>query len=187
LLLSRLGNIAYGDVFTYGSVDWVKLNYVYSNVQAPQASLCLAVNCVASMVFGENDNWVESSVRQYLNSQFIPELIGNGANIGDFIPFISDLTADDGAIDYGSVVDTVSLMSTNIYRDNRAIIPCIYDWFWTLSPWSCSGSPCDVRIINTEGLINHCSSFAQSFGVRPLCFLRDETNVPHPINLSKAS
>jgi len=79
-------------------------------------------------------DWLKSSLRQYLNDEYLKSLgdIGNA-----LLEFESDLTADDGTKDYGTCKDKVFLLSDALYRKYREYIPK-YDtlWRWTITPYS---------------------------------------------------
>ena len=74
---------------------------------------------------GSND-WRKSSLRKYLNEEFVKNF-----NKGDLLPFVSDLTSDDGMTDYGTSEDFVALLSDNLYRKYRKFMPQYDTWVWS--------------------------------------------------------
>lgn len=115
---------------------------------------------------GENSkaNWNISSLRKYLNGEYLEKF-----NSGDLLPFVSDLTSDDGMKNYGTAKDYIFLLSCDLYRKYRELIPVFnYSW-WTITPRSCHpGISCNERIVSMSSTL---SSDRACFdhGVAPAC------------------
>lgn len=131
--MKKLSELKQGARFLYGGVEWVKLNDIGAG------TLCLAAEPVCLRAFdGDNCNdWRKSSLRRWLNGEFLDALVAEGADRAAFLDWESDLTADDGMTDYGTATDKIALLSDSLYRQFRAIIPILDGWYWTLTPWSC--------------------------------------------------
>ena len=110
------------------------------------------------------NDWRTSSLRKYLNGEYLEQF-----NRGDLLPFVSDLTSDDGMKDYGTAEDYVFLLSCDLYRKYRESVPRFNNWWWTLTPWTCSPSYANyARIVSSSGEVD--SSFAYyGIGVAPAC------------------
>ena len=109
-------------------------------------------------------DWRTSSLRKYLNGEYLEQF-----NRGDLLPFVSDLTADNGMKDYGTAKDYVFLLSCDLFRKYRESVPRFNNWWWTLTPWTCSPSIAShARIVYAGGtLSNYIASFG--YGVAPAC------------------
>ena len=133
----------------------------------------LADEKICNMEFGKDNNWIDSPIRHELNeklSQKIAEQIGSKKMISITV----DLFSDDGLRDYGKTVDKVSLLTYDLYRNNRKNIkPLKNELFWTCTPDSTpSGSGDDsVQIVCSDGRIDY--SFCGILrAVRPFFILK---------------
>ena len=129
----QLSTLKDGARFFYGGVEWVKLDQTCGEV------IALAAEPVFERAFDEENcnDWRKSSLRRELNGPFLDALIAEGADPAAFIEWESDLTADDGMTDYETAWDKIALISCELYREYRALIPKIGCWWWTLTPWTC--------------------------------------------------
>lgn len=98
-----------------------------------------------------------------------------------------DLVADNGDRAYGTVKDTVFILTCDEYRKYRDYIPH-YDrdrLIWTATPLGCSDKDSDagessvVRTVNADGLLYNCGACNGS-AVDPACILN-----PKSLNLRK--
>ena len=118
------------------------------------------------MAYDENgcNDWRKSSLRKYLNEEFVKNF-----NKGDLLPFVSDLTSDDGMTDYGTSEDFVALLSDNLYRKYRKFMPQYDTWVWTITPWSCTPGNANIeRIVVTSGALYY-NGAVNGLGVAPAC------------------
>lgn len=165
-----------GERFTYGGVEWVALD-VDAEV------IALAAEPVFFRAFDDDNknDWRNSSLRRELNGKFIDALVQEGAAKGDFVPFESDLTADDGMTDYGTATDVIALLTCDLYREFRALIPKVESWCWTMTPWTCDPEySYYVRSVNSSGALNYSVAYRGNVGVRPLCHLKSGILVSVP-------
>ena len=110
------------------------------------------------------NDWRTSSLRKYLNGKWLEQF-----NRGDLLPFVSDLTSDDGMKNYGSAEDYVFLLSCDLYRKYREHVPRFDNWWWTLTPWTCNPSNVStVRIVYSSGAVYRSIAYSGS-GVAPAC------------------
>ena len=135
---------------------------------------CIASDCVEEGAFDEeNENdFVVSSLRAYLNGEFLRRLIKSGAPEEMFEYFNIDLTADDGLREYDGDCVRIGLITCEEYRLLRGNIPTLpYHW-WTATP----DSPIDslVRRVNSDGTFGNGLACDGDIGVRPLCVLKSE-------------
>lgn len=159
-----INEIKAGDHFEYKGIEWVCLDV------GNETAFAVAAKVIANMPFNDEyedgcNNWRTSSLRKWLNGEFLDKNFDKGALLADF----STLTADNGDNKYGFVEDYVTLLSCDQYRKYRKFMPKYDDWVWTLTPCSCSvGYTSLVRIIFSSGELNynHANS---TYGVAPAC------------------
>ena len=144
------------------------------------------VKVIASSTIGDlrafdedaKNDFAASSLRAYLNGEFLKKLIEAGAPEEMFEKFEIDLTADDGLKQYGKERARVGLITCDEYRALRDNIPPLPNtWWWTATPDSPVNSY--VRFVSADGsldAINACYGFV---GVRPLCVLKSEILVSY--------
>jgi hypothetical protein len=126
-----------------------------------------------TMEFGQNNNWKESSIREYLNSEYLKsiEKIFGSENI---IEHEVDLFSHDGLRDYGISLDKVSLLTYDLYRNKRSIIGKNKDsWWWLATPDSTPSGYCDsyVRCVYGSGDVRYFG-YDWNRGVRPVLILK---------------
>lgn len=96
-----------------------------------------------------------------------------------------DLVADNGDRAYGTVKDTVFILTCDEYRKYRDYIPHYDSWIWTATPWYCGDKDSDtgiadyVRRVNPNGLLNG-NTASLNLAVVPACILN-----PKSLNLRK--
>lgn len=173
---AAVGTLGEGSVFTYGGIRWILLEH------ARNAALCLAADLLPDEkpfdAEGNND-WAGSSLRAYLNGDFVNNLLTAGADADAFAEMVVDLTSDDGLDDYGTDRCKIALISDAQYRRFRKIIPNVNNWWWTITPFSTAknGYSRTARGVNTSGALSYCSAWSGSYGVRPLCNLKSSIMV----------
>lgn len=148
-----------GDQFEYNDVMFTVLGEEQGGVLAIVSELLKE-----EMPFDEilENDWRTSSLRGYLNGEYLKQF-----NRGDLLPFISDLTADDGMKDYGSTGDYVFLLSCDLYRKYRESIPHFDVWWWTLTPWTCRPNyTSSVRTVTSSGVFSESNAY-NKYGIAP--------------------
>ena len=122
------------------------------------------------------NNWVNSHLRRYLNNEYMDVM---GIEPEHLVKYASDLIADNGDRTYGKCWDDVFLLSCDLYRKYREIIPKYDDEIWTLTPWSCvAGNAYNVRTVDPSGAINYYYYATSTFGVAPACVFNHEILTP---------
>ena len=150
-----------GEQFEYNGVKFTALGEEQGGVLAIVSELL-----EEEMPLDESNknDWRTSSLRKYLNGEYLEQF-----NRGDLLPFVSDLTADDGIKNYGTAEDYVFLLSCELYRKYRESVPRFNNWWWTLTPWTCSPSRANfARIVNSSGDMNNINAY-NGYGVAPAC------------------
>ena len=160
--------------FTMGGIAWTVIQTGADWVK------CIASDCVEERAFdeGNKNDFAASSLRAYLNGEFLRRLIKAGAPEEMFEYFNIDLTADDGLKNYGGDRVRIGLITCEEYRLLRGNIPALPDrWWWTATPDSPINS--FVRIVNSDGSLISSSACFGGGGVRPLCNLKSEILVSY--------
>lgn len=152
-----------GDTFEIQGLTWKILKIT------EKGYVCLAEQLADDKVFGKNNNWKDSTIREYLNGEFFEQL---AAEVGEenIVPFERNLLSLDGQTEYGTCEDRVSLISFDEYREMRALIPNAGYWWWTVTPDStkCNEDEGWVRVVSPRGDINN-DYYHGNCGVRPFC------------------
>ena len=160
--------------FTMGGIAWTVIQTGADWVK------CIASDCVEERAFdeGNKNDFAASSLRAYLNGEFLRRLIKAGAPEEMFEYFNIDLTADDGLKNYGGDRVRIGLITCEEYRLLRGNIPALPDrWWWTATPDSPINS--FVRFVDSVGSLVSSVACYGGDGVRPLCNLKSEILVSY--------
>lgn len=152
-----------GDTFEAIGLTWTILKIT------EKGYMCLADRLEESKKFGSNNDWKNSSIREYLNGEFYEKLV---EEVGEenIILLERNLLSLDGQTEYGTCEDYVSLISFDEYRENRSLIPNAGYWWWTLTPDSteCNGDSSCIRVVSPSGNVSR-DCYDDCRGVRPFC------------------
>lgn len=161
VMKTRIKKPSAGEHFFYNGIEFVALGEEQGGILA-----VVAERLEERMAFDKNNknDWRSSTLREYLNGEYI-----NNFDTDDLLPFVSDLTSDDGMTDYGTSEDFVALLSDNLYRKYRKFMPQYDTWVWTITPWSCHpGYAYIERSVTTSGALGY--NYAHDgYGVAPAC------------------
>ena len=152
-----------GEHFMYHGIEFIRLGLEQGGV------LCMTAKPIAEEAFDTNgcNNWAKSRARKKLNTEFLSLMDEN-----DLLPFESDLTADNGDTAYGKCVDKIGILSCDLYRKYRKIVPLFDEWMWTCTPWHCgtphSGTATSVRRVAFDGTVVSGNAL-YAFGLAPAC------------------
>lgn len=162
--------IAPSSVINYGGLDCIVLDVEQDRI------LVLAKESIGNMPFdeGNSNNFPKGTLCKYLNGEFIKKLKTNGADTSALIPTTIDLTSDDGLKDYGETTQKIFLLTCDMYRKYRSIIPNLDDWWWLATAYSTesNGYAHYARKVNSDGGLSGFNAFNGSFGVRPAFYLK---------------
>ena len=150
-----------GEQFEYNGIKFTALGEEQGGVLAIVSELL-----EDEMPLDESDknDWRTSSLRKYLNGEYLEQF-----NRGGLLPFVSDLTSDDGMKNYGTAEDYVFLLSCDLYRKYRESVPRFNNWWWTLTPLTCNPSHAyNARIVHDSGELSSYSAY-YGYGVAPAC------------------
>lgn len=151
-----------GNTFELAGLKWTVLEVT------EKGYMCLAERLEDDMRFGSNNDWKESSIRKYLNSEFLEKLVKE-VSAENIIEFERDLLSLDGQTEYGACIDKVSLLNVDEYRKYRKYIPNAGYWWWLFTPDS---TPCNndsewITVVSPSGFISF--DYFIYNGVRPVC------------------
>ena len=152
-----------GEHFMYRGIEFIRLGLEQGGV------LCMTAKPIAEEAFDPDgcNNWVKSRARKKLNTEFLSLMDEN-----DLLPFESDLTADNGDTAYGKCVDKIGILSCDLYRKYRKIVPLFDEWMWTCTPWHCgtpySGYAVNVRLVYSDGMLG-VNGACYAYGLAPAC------------------
>lgn len=162
--------IAPSSVISYGGLDCIVLDVEQDKI------LVLAKESIGNMPFdeGNSNNFPKGTLCKYLNGEFIKTLKANGADTSALIPTTIDLTSDDGLKDYGETTQKIFLLTCDMYRKYRSIIPNLDDWWWLATAYSTesNGYAYYARRVNSDGSLGYSAAYCGDIGVRPAFYLK---------------
>ena len=162
--------IAPSSVINYGGLDCIVLDVEQDKI------LVLAKESIGNMPFdeGNSNNFPKGTLCKYLNGEFIKKLKANGADTSALIPTTIDLTSDDGLKDYGETTQKIFLLTCDMYRKYRSVIPNLDDWWWLATAYSTesNGYACGARIVLSDGSLSNGLACGGYVGVRPAFYLK---------------
>lgn len=162
--------IAPSSVISYGGLDCIVLDVEQDKI------LVLAKESIGNMPFdeGNSNNFPKGTLCKYLNGEFIKKLKANGADTSALIPTTIDLTSDDGLKDYGETTQKIFLLTCNMYRKYRSVIPNLDDWWWLATAYSTesNGYAGGARRVDSDGSLSGSNACLGNSGVRPAFYLK---------------
>lgn len=162
--------IAPSSVISYGGLDCIVLDVEQDKI------LVLAKESIGNMPFdeGNSNNFPKGTLCKYLNGEFIKKLKANGADTSALIPTTIDLTSDDGLKDYGETTQKIFLLTCDMYRKYRSVIPNLNDWWWLATAYSTesNGYAYIARYVISAGSLDRSYAYYGHLGVRPAFYLK---------------
>lgn len=162
--------IAPSSVINYGGLDCIVLDVEQDKI------LVLAKESIGNMPFdeGNSNNFPKGTLCKYLNGEFIKKLKANGADTSALIPTTIDLTSDDGLKDYGETTQKIFLLTCDMYRKYRSVIPNLDDWWCLATAYSTesNGYAHIARLVISDGSLGNNSAYRGHYGVRPAFYLK---------------
>lgn len=162
--------IAPSSVINYGGLDCIVLDVEQDRI------LVLAKESIGNMPFdeGNSNNFPKGTLCKYLNGEFIKKLKANGVDTSALIPTTIDLTSDDGLKDYGETTQKIFLLSCDMYRKYRSVIPNLDNWWWLATAYSTesNGYADNARNVYSDGSLDDGRAYYGLVGVRPAFYLK---------------
>ena len=167
----ELSKVKRGQVFSMAEHEWI----VVEHNEDEGTTLVTTTECITDMAFDDSNSndFRNSSLRKYLNSDFLEELLDGGLEIDDVVYTDFDLTGHQGG-DYGICRDLIGLLTEDQYKRHKDIL-VINDWWWLITPHS--GYSNDVRFVFTDGSLSNHTAYHGIYGVRPALTLDNEAMV----------
>lgn len=132
----------------------------------------------AVMEFGKNANWAGSDVESYCEGKYYKEL-AKVVDEENIIPHTVDLMCDDGSNKNVTTKNRISVLTPELYRKYREIIPLVDKTCWTPNGVTVLDDDYwpDVCVIDRSGVLGwrRCG---QTHGVRPFCILNSNIVTP---------
>ena len=182
--MTNITTLQPGEHFMFKGFEWVCLdpNHPDGGVLAIMAKTWAkdVKFCPSDKFTDEKGNWNNyrtSNVRGILND--MANAVFGGKSL---MPHTVDIVADNGDSAYGTVQDTVFILTCDEYRKYRDYIPH-YDrerLIWTATPLGCGDKDSDagessvVRTMNTDGLLYNYGA-CNGGTVAPACVLNPES------------
>ena len=164
----KLADLLPGDIFSMNNVEYIVCEQLNDGTTAIVRKNCLD----KTMEFGNDNNWKESKLREYLNTEYVNELqeVFGTENI---VAHDVDLLSLDGYDDYDISVDRVSVMNIDRYRKYHKYIGDIDDSYWLSTPDSTSSGygASVVRCVGVSGIVSY-DDCGWDLGVRPFFVLQ---------------
>ena len=175
-MTKKIADLKSGTRFTYGKHNCMVLDHL------EQGTLCMVLDSVKCK-FGQNNNYAESELKEYLNEWYLDSWLNDGAFIADFVEMEVDLTADDGLDDYGKCRCFLAPRTCEQHRKYRKLIPNPSEPEWTAT--ACSTVSDDykqiIKRVSSDGSL-FCSNYVyNAIGVRPLFILNPSVLLNAPV------
>jgi hypothetical protein len=154
-----------GNIVTVAGIEWIVLKVEGSKV------FCITkdFDSTSTKFDSNSNNWDSSDLRNYLNTKFYKK-ISSMIGAGNILPIETNMLSLDGQTEYGECKDKVSLLTVDLYRENRDILPNTDKWWWLVTPWSTPHNDytTSVCVVSPLGFINNnnCNDLN---AVRPFC------------------
>ena len=167
----------------YGGVDCIVLDVWQDKI------LVLAKESIGNMPFdeGNSNNFPKGTLCKYLNGEFVEKLKANGADTSALIPTTIDLTSDDGLKDYGETPQKIFLLTCDMYRKYRSVIPNLDNWWWLATAYSTesNGYASHARLVYSDGGLGLRNAYNGDIGVRPAFYLKSSISESPHLSLSE--
>ena len=175
-MTKKIADLKPGTRFTYGKHNCMVLDHL------EQGTLCMALDSVKCK-FGQNNNYAESELKEYLNEWYLDSWLNDGAFITDFVEMEVDLTANDGLDDYEKCRCFLAPRTCDQHRKYRKLIPNPDELEWTVTAYSTEsngffGIAC---LVTALGTLDYDSYVGGAYGVRPLFILNPSVPFNAPV------
>ena len=166
-----LGSVKPGDTVTIGEREYIVLGH------EKETTKIVAKKPTKTMAFGKDGDYINSDVRKYCIGEFYDEIC-DAVGKNNIIPHIVNLVSDDGSHKGTLIKDNVSILTCDLYRRYRELLPGIGSSWWTatrVTTLNKDYARC-VCIVRSYGILRW-SDCGYSHGVRPYCVLNSSVLV----------
>ena len=122
---------------------------------------------------GKLNDWRNSTIRAFLNGDFLDSLGESGLDT-DMITLTDwDLSDHQGGVGYGTSRDKIGLLSQKQFEKyaEQDLLE-LDDWWWLITPYA--GLSYGARLVDTDGSLGNSGAYLGSLGVRPAFRLESE-------------
>lgn len=176
-MTKKIADLKPGTRFTYGKHNCMVLDHL------EQGTLCMVMDSVKCK-FGQNNNYAESELKEYLNEWYLDDWLNDGAFITDFVEMEVDLTANDGLDDYGKCRCLLAPRTCEQHRKYRKLIPNPDGLEWTVTAYSTESNAYSyiVYLVTATGTLNiYYRCISDACAVRPLFLLNPSVLLNAPV------
>lgn len=158
----ELRQLERGKEFELAGCEWI----VLEQNEEKESTLVVTKDCIEEMAFDEDgsNDFRNSSLRIYLNNDFLEELQEEGLDKSSILLTDFDLTNSNGENIYGLCRDNIGLLTQEQHKEHRDILT-LDDWWWLITPLSSYSSY--VRSVGASGALVTDLAYYGSCGVRP--------------------
>lgn len=146
-----------------------EFGYYWTNIHMDGKVWHFMYGILKEMIFGKNNNYSESNVREYLEECKLRHDIEDKYS-GKIVPFENNLLSMDGFDDYGFVTDNIlSIPTFDLFRKCGDKLPLINHSYWLSTPNQTPSrkDPSCVRIVLSDGSVGYLDCRWIGRGVRP--------------------
>lgn len=166
-----LGSVKPGDTVTICEREYIVLGHEKGT------TTIVAKKPTKTMAFGKDGNYINSDVRKYCIGEFYEELC-KAVGKHNIIPHTVNLVSDDGSHKGTLIKDYVSILTCDLYRHYRELLPAIGSSWWTATRVTTLDEDYarSVCIVDRGGILgwDDCGYFGW---VRPFCILNSSVLV----------
>lgn len=176
-MTKKIADLKPGTRFTYGTHNCMVLDHL------EQGTLCMVLDSVKCK-FGQNNNYAESELKEYLNEWYLDDWLNDGACFTDFVEMEVDLTANDGLDDYGKCRCFLAPRTCEQHRKYRKLIPNPDEPEWTVTAYSTGSNKCSCfafQVTATGSLYTSLNGVVSAYVVRPLFLLNPSVLLNAPV------
>lgn len=166
-----LADVKVGSTIIIGEREYVVLEH------SADTTAVITKEPVKTMTFGKDGDYTKSDVRTYCNGEFYKELC-KAVGRRNIIPHTVNLVSGDGSNKGASVKDNVSILTIDLYRRYRELLPAIGSPCWTatrITTLNKDYAHC-VCFVDSNGFL-YRDNYVFSNGVRPFCILNSSLMV----------
>ena len=166
-----LGSVKPGDTVNINEHEYIVLGH------GEETTAIVTKEPTKTMTFGIDGNYARSDVRTYCNGEFYKGLC-KAVGKDNIIPHTVDLVSDDGSHKGALIKDNVSILTCDLYRRYRELLPAIDFACWTATRVTTLDKDYarSVCVVNSAGVLSW-SGCDCSLDVRPFCVLNSSVLV----------
>lgn len=171
--MKTLAEIKPGKIFEVAGIKFIKF------CDANGLTTAVAKNSVFTSDFGNNNNFINSTVKHRLENEILPKL-ENAIGAENIIEHEVNLLSLDGDDKWGVAKCRISLPTFDFYRMNAKVFDkyTLDDWWWLATPETTDKHYNDnwITCVSPRGSVDF-NDYYCSFGVRPFLIFASSISV----------